>query len=153
LYRTNRTLMTKKGDKNAAEAKTALSKIRFLEALRANDGDISKSCIASKIGRQTFYDWKIKDQNFDDEVKEVEEEMLDFGESQLKILMRGIPELDEDGNRTGWKNKPDVTAIIFFLKTKGKKRGYIELIQKETKEVDEFSGMTDEQLKAELEKP
>jgi hypothetical protein len=43
-------------------------------------------------------------------IKEVEESTLDLGESKLLQAM----------------NKGNIAAIIFYLKTKGKARGYIE---------------------------
>ena len=62
------------------------------------------------IDSQTHFNWLKKDPKYAADVKDIENVTLDFAESQLHEQIR-------DGN---------VTATIFLLKTKGKKRGYIE---------------------------
>ena len=62
------------------------------------------------MGRSTYYAWIDDDKDFENEVRDVNEELLDFAESQL---MNHI-------------TKGNLTAIIFYLKTKGQSRGYIE---------------------------
>ena len=62
------------------------------------------------MGRTTYYAWIDDDKDFENEVRDVNEELLDFAESQL---MHHI-------------TKGNLTAIIFYLKTKGQSRGYIE---------------------------
>ncbi len=82
----------------------------FLEAFRANNCNISKSCEAANISRQTFYNWKESDEDFKAEVISCEEALLDLAESKL---MENI-------------KKGATPELIFYLKTKGKKRGYVE---------------------------
>ena len=89
---------------------TKRNKERFLEALRSRLGNISEACIAAKIGRKTYYRWYSADEKFREDVDTVNERNLDIAETRL---LQNI-------------NKNDNTAIIFFLKTKGKKRGYVE---------------------------
>lgn len=85
-------------------------------ALEKNLGNISLACKATKISRQTFYNYMESDADFKARVDAVNEVALDFAESALfKQIQSG-----------------DTTAIIFFLKTKGKKRGYIERQEVET---------------------
>ena len=55
------------------------------------------------------------DKEFSKAVKEIENVALDFAESQLHKQIK-------DGN---------ASSTIFYLKTKGKKRGYIERVQTE----------------------
>jgi len=87
-----------------------IKKKAFIEVLRNNAGNIKLSCEKAGIGRTTYYNWIDDDKDFEKEVSNVNEELVDFAESQL---MKKI----QDGN---------LTAIIFFLKTKGQTRGYIE---------------------------
>ena len=82
----------------------------FLKAFKLNNCNISKSCEAANISRQTFYNWKEDDDDFRQEVVACEEALLDLAESKL---MENI-------------NKGATPELIFYLKTKGKKRGYIE---------------------------
>jgi len=89
---------------------TEKKKEMFLAALIDSMGNISESCKAVQISRQTFYNWIEKDGEFKRKVDEVNESLIDFAETQL---MKKIKE-------------GDTTALIFFLKTKGKTRGYSE---------------------------
>ena len=89
---------------------TEARKNAFIDILRANGGNIKQSCIKANMGRSTYYGWIDDDKEFENEVRDVNEELLDFTESQL---MKHI-------------TKGNLTAIIFYLKTKGQSRGYIE---------------------------
>lgn len=83
----------------------------LLEALQKNLGNITLACKACGIeSRQTFYNYLQNDPEFAKAVEAVNESALDFAEGKLMQLI----------------NNGDTTATIFFLKTKGKKRGYIE---------------------------
>ena len=96
---------------NAQNAqKTDKKKKDFIEALRNNLGHISNACEAAKIGRRTYYDWIDKDKNFKEDVEHIQDSLLDLAESKL------LENIENNEN----------TAIIFYLKTKGKRRGYIE---------------------------
>ena len=98
-------------------------KENFLIVFEINTGNVSETCKKVGISRNTFYDWCKKDKEFNTKIKEIKESLLDFAES---VLMKKI------------KNG-DITALIFFLKTKGKHRGYSERFEVENKEVEEFS--------------
>lgn len=91
---------------------TAKKKDLFLKTFTEKHWNISKACQAVGIGRRTFYAWMEKDKNFKRKVEDAQEDMVDFAED---CLMRRIHE-------------GDTTATIFFLKTKGKHRGYIEKV-------------------------
>jgi len=84
----------------------------FADAYTQTLGNISESCKAVGISRQTYYTWLNKDEDFAEKIKSIEPEelLLDMIDNALvqKVL-------------TG-----DTTALIFLAKTKGKKRGYIE---------------------------
>ncbi len=85
-------------------------KERFLTALAQGYGIIATACEAVGIGRSTYYRWYNTDPAFKERVDEITETQVDFVESKL---MQSI-------------NANDTTAIIFYLKTKGKKRGYTD---------------------------
>lgn len=87
-------------------------KEKFLEALTRGRGIISTACEAMGISRSTFYRWVNSDPEFKLRVEDVTEIQVDFVESKLMQLI-------ESG---------DTTAIIFYLKTKGRKRGYNEKV-------------------------
>tara|TARA_R110000765_G_scaffold365878_1_gene455991 strand:+ start:1876 stop:2253 length:378 start_codon:yes stop_codon:yes gene_type:complete len=87
-----------------------IKKESILKALEKSLGVVTVACRKSDIPRSTFYKWLKEDEGFANEVKEIENIALDFAESQLH---------DQIGNA-------NTAATIFYLKTKGKKRGYIE---------------------------
>ena len=88
----------------------AIKKKAFLAKMESTLGNITASCKAANINRSTYYDWMEKDPKFAKAVNELAESNIDFAESCLKQQIK-------DGN---------TTATIFYLKTKGKSRGYIE---------------------------
>ena len=105
--------MSKNTENNTTKVTTVTSstkKDNFLKALKNNLGNISQACKSSKISRQTYYRWIDDDVEFEEQCKNVEESLLDLAENRL------LEKID----------KYDTTSIIFFLKTKGKKRGYVE---------------------------
>lgn len=88
----------------------AQKKASFLSALKASKGIIQTACDACGITRAMFYRWRDGDSDFKVKYDEVNEGQIDKVESKL------LSKID-DG---------DTTAIIFYLKTKGKSRGYSE---------------------------
>ena len=90
--------------------KTEHLKKAVLEALEKSLGIVTTACKSAGIGRTIYYEWLKTDEEFRKKVTELENVALDFAESQLHQQISG-------GNSS---------ATIFFLKTKGKKRGYIE---------------------------
>ncbi len=85
------------------------TKKTVLKALDISKGIVSLACQSVGISRVTFYNY-MKDQKFADQVNEIREATIDYVEHKL---------LENIGNN-------DTTAIIFYLKTIGKRRGYIE---------------------------
>lgn len=85
-------------------------KEKMIQALELNLGNVTASCKAMGIARDTHYRWMREDKEYRKAVKDMENAALDFAESSLlKQIAKGNP-----------------LATIFFLKCKGKKRGYIE---------------------------
>lgn len=82
----------------------------MIEALIKCLGVVTPAAKIVGINRSTHYDWLKNDPEYKTEVESIEDVALDFAESKLHTQIE----------------KGDTTATIFYLKTKGKKRGYIE---------------------------
>ena len=87
-----------------------IKKETILKALENSLGVVTVACKQADIPRSTYYKWLKDDEEIAQAVKEIENIALDFAESQLHTQMK-------DGS---------TSATIFYLKTKGKKRGYVE---------------------------
>lgn len=89
------------------------------EALRATRGILSAASAwlwenkKIKLARQTISDRISQSEYLQGVREEIDESTLDFAESKLGELL-------EEGDRA---------AIIFYLKCKGKKRGYVERVE------------------------
>jgi len=97
----------------ASEAKKAKMEKRkqdFLNLFEQKANNIMLTCKAIGIERATYYQWYKEDDEFKEKVEHLNEGQIDFAETALKKQI-------QDGN---------ITAIIFFLKTKGRSRGYVE---------------------------
>jgi hypothetical protein len=90
--------------------RTEQHKRAVIEALEKSLGVVTTACKNAGVGRTQFYTWLKEDEEFATKVRDIENIALDFVESQL------------------FKNIKDgkTSEMIFYLKTKGKKRGYIE---------------------------
>lgn len=82
-------------------------------ALESTLGLVTRACEIIGITRQAHYKWMREDEDYKKRVEEIENVALDFAESELHKQIK-----------TG-----NATSTIFFLKTKGKKRGYVEKIE------------------------
>jgi hypothetical protein len=89
-----------------------ITKEAFIIAYKENFGNITISCESAGVSRSSYNVWVKNDPEFARKLAEIEPEeiMLDFGEHKL---MERIA-------------KGDTLATMFLLKTKGKRRGYIE---------------------------
>lgn len=94
---------------------TDILKSNMIEALEKSLGIVTTACKAVGISRQTHYEWCKTDADYNAKVEGISDIALDFAESQLhKQIQSG-----------------EVSSTIFYLKTKGKKRGYIEKTETE----------------------
>ena len=93
-------------------------KAAMIEALEKSLGIVTSACKNVGISRNTHYTWMKQDDVYKEAVEDIENIALDFAESQLHKQIK-------EGNTSG---------TIFYLKTKGKRRGYVERteIQQET---------------------
>ena len=91
-------------------AMKAMSKKNFLIALRTSLGIASTAAKACNITVQSHFYYMKYDPDYKRQVEEIQEMTLDYVESKLLELI----------------NMGKEASTIFYLKTKGKKRGYIE---------------------------
>jgi len=87
-----------------------ITKKAMIAALEKSLGIVTTACKAVEISRETHYRWLREDEQYKEAVESIADIALDFAESKLHKSI-------ENGSDT---------AVIFYLKTKGKKRGYIE---------------------------
>jgi len=112
--------------------KTEQYKKVILGALEKCLGVVTQACKQAGIGRTTFYEWCKVDKEFKKQVDEIESIALDFAESQL---FKNIGAGKE-------------ASLIFYLKTKGRKRGYCEKTEgtfTPPREIINLDSLTDEQ--------
>jgi hypothetical protein len=89
---------------------SSLRKRAMLLALERSLSVVSSACSMVKVSRLTHYRWMKQDHKYRQAVEELEEIALDLVESKLLMSI----------------GEGSVTATIFYLKTKGKKRGYAQ---------------------------
>jgi len=82
----------------------------MIEALTQTLGVVTSACKIVGINRSTFYKYYNEDPKFAAEVNDIQEVAIDFAESKLYEQIK-------DSN---------TTATIFYLKTRGRNRGYVE---------------------------
>jgi hypothetical protein len=87
-----------------------LKKKAMLIALEATLGVVTLACKKAGVERVTHYRWMQKDKRYREQVDDIANIALDFAESKLHERIKS----------------GDTTSIIFYLKSKGKKRGYTE---------------------------
>lgn len=85
-------------------------KEKFLDAFAAKLGNVKEACEAAGIARKTFYNWKNNDEEFAEEIESIEEGLIDLAETKLLENIQ----------------KGKTNEILFYLRTKGKKRDYVE---------------------------
>ena len=102
-------------------------KEKMIEALATTYGRVTDAARIVDIDRTTHYRWMKEDEEYKAAVESVGEIALDFVESKLFELIDGAQkEVMTDAGPIMTKDTPNPTACIFYLKTKGKKRGYVE---------------------------
>jgi hypothetical protein len=106
---------------------TDIRKKAMITALEKTLGNVSEACRTVDVHRGTHYDWYNDDPDYRAAVDSVGDIALDFVEGKLFELINGPTRevLTEEGIQQV-KDAPTPSAVIFYLKTRGKKRGYIE---------------------------
>ena len=106
----------------------------MLKALEKTLGIVTTACSKASVSRATHYQWLKIDPIYKQSVTDLENIALDFAESHLHDLIKeGSP-----------------AATIFFLKTKGKRRGYIETTSIEVTEKKPLTWMDEVIIRKEI---
>ena len=122
---------------NAREKKAELLLLSMRKAIKSTSGNISEACDQLDISRRTFYNYLEKYPDFQLYFNELDEAEIDFVEGQLQKQIKAGSSV----------------ATIFYLKTKGSKRGYIEKteVTNVNKNFD-VSGLTGQEIEDLIEK-
>jgi len=89
------------------------NKANLLKALEKTLGIVTSACKLCDLSRTVFYNYYNDDVTFKGSVDELQNVALDFAETALHNQIKdGIP-----------------SSTMFYLKTKGKGRGYIERLE------------------------
>lgn len=92
---------------------TVKNKKILLEVLERHLGIVTSACKEVGLSRRVYYNYYNDDPEFKKSVDEINEICVDFGESQLFKKMK------EGSER----------SIIFFMKYRGRKRGYTNAVE------------------------
>lgn len=92
------------------QERTTKGKERVLEALDKSLGIVTTACANAGVSQTQFYEWKRTDAEFAEAVKAIDNKQMDFVEGKL---LQNIKD-------------NDTQSILFYLRTKGKSRGYTE---------------------------
>ncbi len=93
-----------------ATNKSLQYKKELIKAMEICHGIVSDACLSVGVSRVTYYDYYKNDSEFKEAIDQVESTVLDYVEGKLfKLIEKG-----------------EVASTLFYLKTKGKKRGYVE---------------------------
>jgi hypothetical protein len=87
-----------------------VKKKAVIVALEKSLGVVTQACKNASVSRTQYYQWLKDDPKFKKQTDEIAEIAIDFAESVLHSLI----------------TEKSVPCTIFYLKTKGKKRGYVE---------------------------
>ena len=104
-------------------ANSDIHKKAMLKALEKSLGIVTNACNEVGIARWTHYRWMDEDPEYKQAVADLADVAIDFAESKLFEKITGVTV--QTGENI-YEQPPSDTAIIFYLKTKGKRRGYVE---------------------------
>lgn len=84
----------------------------ILKSLESTMGVVTTACQLARVSRKTYYQYLKEDDKFREATEDIQNIALDFGESKLYKAI----------------SNDNLTAVIFYLKTKGRERGFNENI-------------------------
>jgi hypothetical protein len=99
--------------------RTQTNKEKMLDALELSLGIVTEACVKCGLSRTQHYKWYNEDEEYRKAVDSLDSKFIDFAETHLKKQI-------ENGS---------TQATTFFLRTRGRKRGY-----NEKQEIDLTSG-------------
>lgn len=111
---------------SAERVNTKILKKQMLDALEASLGIVTVAANAVGIERKTHYRWLAADKDYAEKVAAIDSVALDFAESKLHQQIKS--------NNTA--------ATIFYLKCRGKARGYVERTELTGKDGAPIEGKT-----------
>lgn len=97
-------------DRKNCNSNKMFTEKHILKAVNDSKGFVSVIAKRLKCNMSTVHRWKVKSKAVREAIQEEREKEIDFAEGQLHLLM----------------TEKSPAAIIFFLKTQGKARGYVE---------------------------
>jgi len=103
-------MVTNGNGENGISKKRADTCERIIKALKENQGLLSLAAKKADVSYTTMYRYVTEFPSVAQAVKEAKEALLDFAEGKLYQKMQ----------------QGDMTALIFYLKTQGKRRNYTE---------------------------
>lgn len=107
---------------NMRNEKRKRDKAKFLKVLEQHLGIISYAAEDAGINRRTVYEWMDIDPEFARMVRDINEKQVDFVERKLLENIR----------------EKDTRAIIFYMGTKGRNRGYTTRVEVTTPNGEPF---------------
>jgi hypothetical protein len=97
-------------------------KEKFLNAFASKLGNVKEACEAAGIGRATYYVWKNNDEDFAQEIDNIQEGLIDLAESKLleniqKGKKRDYVERQEITGADGMPHKIEIEIVNKFEDT------------------------------------
>ena len=92
------------------QKRTQVNKQKLIEALESSLGIVTEACEKAELSRTQHYKWYKEDEDYRKAVDSIENKFIDFAETHLKNQIE----------------KGSTQATTFFLRTRGRKRGYAE---------------------------
>ena len=113
--------------RNSESLRTTMNKNRMISAMIQTKCRVSEALEIAEVSRTSHYWYMQDDPEYKRTIEAIAEYAIDHVEGKLFDIIDGVTvEKDSEAGPVVYKIPPNVSAIIFYLKCKGKKRGYIE---------------------------
>jgi hypothetical protein len=122
---------------SGVQKRVRATKRKLIKAMAANLKIVSKACRDVGVDRSVYYEYYKNDPEFARQIDELEEVVVDFYEAALAKQA----------------NEGNAASTMYFLKCRGKKRGYSDLSRTDHNcsielKVNNSNELTDDQLRA-----